>query len=75
MATVKANIEPGWEPDQPDIAARYVADSNYWTDMPEASPRARVMVEEGQPQVVVWVLADGKLMHAGDIVIDTDYYY
>lgn len=56
--------------DQDEVAARYVAVADMWTDMPEAKPRQRVMAVSDR--VPVTVTRDGKLHFDGDVKVD-DY--
>jgi hypothetical protein len=54
--------------------AVYMVTAEYWTDMPEAKPRARARVKKNRPGAQVTVADDGTLEYAEDAGIEIDRY-
>ncbi len=54
------------------VAARYVAVSDHWTDMPEANPRARVKTDKGEAPVIVDT--QGRIHVDADAGVEVDTY-
>jgi len=72
-------IHPG------DIAATYVIDwapaspevitpEGVWTDLPEARPRCRVRVHQGDPAVTIPITRDGAMHHDPAAALEIDAY-
>jgi hypothetical protein len=59
--------------DERQVVAQYSATSDYWTDMPEAHPRARCRVAEGVRNQPVSVMDDKTIVCDTDLV-QLDFY-
>ena len=62
------------KPPKVTTVARYRVVSDYWTDMPEAQPRARARVAQGRPDAEITVTSDGKLHYDQSDGVEVDTY-
>jgi len=56
------------------MLAEYTVSADWWTDMPEAQPRARARVKNKKPDAQVVILDDGSLVYDVGADVEIDYY-
>jgi len=74
MDDLRRKLETMTDINPADIAARYIATDQWWTDMPEAKPRARARVADGLPEALIVVTLDGELHYDQDAGVEIDRY-